>query len=158
MVFRSQNFTKNAKIKKVHENSPRESWEALDRGILHRISARIQPRRRHFAKPLILQSQFFRFSDLFLYIFVPVWGLRWGHKTGKNKNKTVPNLLLLLKGWSRQDREALLMFLHVVPWILIAGVVCFTFFWWFRGCLRGSLYWSPYGEAFIIWKGGLGRW
>ena len=81
MVFRSQNFTKNAKIKKVHENSPRESWEALDRGILHRISARIQPRRRHFAKPLVLESQFFRFSGVFFIIFL-VWGLRWGHYLG----------------------------------------------------------------------------
>ena len=59
----------DCKSQKVHENSPRESWEALDHAILHRISARIQPRRRHFAKPLILESHFFRFSDLFLYIF-----------------------------------------------------------------------------------------
>ena len=42
-----------------HENGRRESPEALDHTILHRISVRIQPRRRHFAKPLVLKSQFF---------------------------------------------------------------------------------------------------
>ena len=68
-----ENCPKNCKSQKVHENSPRESWEALDHAILHRISARIQPRRRHFAKPLILESQFFMFSFLFTLFQIPLW-------------------------------------------------------------------------------------
>ena len=46
------------KIKIWHENGCYESSESLDHTILHRISVRIQPWRRHFAKPRILKSIF----------------------------------------------------------------------------------------------------
>ena len=41
-----------------HGNGRHESSESLDHIIVHRFSARIQPRRRHFANPLALQSRF----------------------------------------------------------------------------------------------------
>ena len=47
------------KIEICHENGRHESSESLDHTVLHRISVRIQPRRRHFTKPLVLKSCFF---------------------------------------------------------------------------------------------------
>ena len=53
-VFRSGNC--KIQHKKFTKNSRRESWEALDRTILHRISMRIQLYQLHFAKTVILKS------------------------------------------------------------------------------------------------------
>ena len=56
---RSVNHFFFSKTQNVHENGRRESSEALDHTILHRISVRIQPCRWGFAKSLISKSIFF---------------------------------------------------------------------------------------------------
>ena len=57
-LFTGGNLTENAKIEKVHETGRRESWEALDHTVLHRILVRIQPRGRVFASSRVWKVDF----------------------------------------------------------------------------------------------------
>jgi hypothetical protein len=62
-----------------------------------------------------------------------------------------------------EDNEQLFVFLHALPYILVLGMLCFTFFWWKGGvccCCKGGtcvgslallffvVFWAA---AFIIW-------
>ena len=63
-----KNCPKTCKIEKVHENGRRESPEALDHCILHRISVRIQPCGRFFASSHLGKVDFSCFPADFLLI------------------------------------------------------------------------------------------
>jgi len=62
-----------------------------------------------------------------------------------------------------EDNEQLFVFLHVLPYILVLGMLCFTFFWWQGGiccCFKGGTFVGSlalpfffvfWAAAFVIW-------
>jgi len=62
-----------------------------------------------------------------------------------------------------EDNKQLFVFLHVLPYILVLGMLCFTFFWWKGGvccCCKGGTFVGSlalpffvvfWAAAFVIW-------
>ena len=95
--FSLRKLAKYKKSKKVNENSRRESWEALDHTILHRISVRIQPQGRLFASSHLGKRDFLCFPTDFTGGWVDGWRPDHALDVGPLKKQALTRSMLISK-------------------------------------------------------------